>query len=162
MNKTRLKFIGSLALVLTTAGVLLAVGGQLNFLGNQRPQAVAVAKTTKTGDNQQPKYSFYDELRRRKIEIENGKNLAVSQQQKQADKPVGNYRYVVQVGAFVKEKDANKIKKKVEGLGYPARVVRGGTKYLAQAGPFVGKDKANSIEKRLKGQKLPTLIKRLK
>ncbi len=159
VNKTRLKFVGSLALVLSTAGVLLAVGGQLNFLGNKRPQ-VAATKMSAPKSTKQPKYSFYDELKRRKTEIENGKVRTVTETE--ATPSTKNYRYVVQVGAFANARDAGKVKKQVEDLGYPARVVKGGSKYLAQAGPFKGKKKAVAIEKNLQGKKFPTLIKRLK
>lgn len=166
MNRTRLKFIGSIALMLSTVGVLLAAGGQLNFLGNARPEVEATpVKTEKKTSINSPKYSFYDELKKRKTEVDNARrqnnSSSSNDNQQQSNHSDNNYRYVVQVGAFNAQADADKIKQKVEGLGYPARVVKGGSKYLAQAGPFVGKKKAYSVEKRLKNQKFPTLVKRL-
>ncbi len=165
VNKTRLKFVGSLALVLSTAGVLFAVGGQLNFLGNKRPH-ITVTKTSTPKSDKPPKYSFYNDLKRRKTEIENGQvrtvtGTASTSQQDETASSTKSYRYVVQVGAFSNDQDAGKVKRQVEGLGYPARVVKGGSKYLTQAGPFKGKKKAVTIEKHLKSKKFPTLIKRL-
>lgn len=161
-NKTRLKFVGSAVLLLSTLGVLMAVLGQLNFIGNARPEPVALKKQDKTNKNK-PKYSFYDELKKRKTEVDNHKPRAKEQTTRNNQtKNTNTYRYVVQVGAFSKEADANRTKQKLLDLGYPARVVKGRRKYLAQVGPLDGKSKAYQTEKQLKSKKYPTLVKRLK
>lgn len=165
MNKVRLKFVGSVALVLSTIGVLLAVGGQLNFLGNTRPDSVAISPK-KEEQKSKPKYSFYDELKKRKTEVDQAKKntnpSAAANNNTAQTEAEQQYRYVVQVGAFSKQSDATIIKKKVEKLGYSVRIVKGSRKFLVQTGPFVGKRKAFSIEKELKNKKFPTLVKRLK
>ncbi len=165
MSRVRLKFTGSIALVLSTIGILLATGGQLNFLGNTRPESAATLPKSQTEINK-PKYSFYDELKKRKIEVDNMKNKAGAQNtaapssDKKSDS--SNFSYVVQVGAFSKKADANVIKNKLEKLGYGARIVKGGRKLLVQTTPIKGKEKAFAIEKKLKKQNFPTLVKRLK
>lgn len=161
MNKTRLKFIGSSALVTSTLGVLLAVLGQLNFIGNARPEPVAVKMAT-TNTKKQPKYSFYDELKKRKTEVDSLRKTQPVLTQVTPGKSDDGFRYVVQVGAFRKETDANKVKIKLESLGLPARVIKGKHRFLAQAGPFDGKNKAFDIENKLKSQQFPTLVKQLR
>lgn len=159
-----LKFSGSLSLLLTITGILLAVGGQLEFLGNERKHAttVPIVKSV-TNNTDKPKYSFYDELKKRKTELEaNGKPIISVNTATVNEKPSDKYRYVVQVGAFSRQADANKVKKRVENLGYPARVVTNGRKFLAQAGPFEGKNNAQTVQNRLRSQKMDTLLKRLK
>ncbi len=161
---TIMKFTGSLALLLTVVGILLAIGGQLDFLGNERPQPAGKASAAGKPDEvngHKPKYSFYDELKKRKTELDNQRQQTVTQQNKAQQAQTEQYRYVVQVGAFRYEKDANIIKGKVSSLGYPVRIAKGSGKYLVQAGPFQGRAKADTAEKRLRGQKMDTLIKRL-
>lgn len=185
VNNKMIKISGSLALLLSVAGVLLAVGGQFNFLGNERLPTVKQQKVVQSENK--PKYNFYDELKRRKAETDAAninatvaRNLPQKNQdtttqanskeikgsaENTVNKTTDSYQYVVQVGAFSKAVDAEKVKKRVIELGYPGRVVRGtsgGRKFLAQAGPFQGKEKARSIQEVLKNQSMPTLIKRLK
>ncbi|MGY0399295.1 MAG: SPOR domain-containing protein [Ostreibacterium sp.] len=168
MNKTRVKFIGTIVLALSVAGVLLAVGGQLNFLGNEK--RLDYSKTIKTvrsaGSDTQPKYSFYNELKKRKVEIDNEEKLATSKiktlKSTSTQKATQNYQYVIQVGAFSQQSDANKIKSKVEKLGFPAKVIKSHQKYLTQVGPFKSKEATFSVEERLKKNKLPTLVRQLK
>lgn len=185
-NYRVVKISGSIALLLTLAGVLLAVGGQFNFLGNERTPMVSQQPVQQNGEK--PKYSFYDELKKRKTEIDGGagaqaaaartmqtvrtipvKNQSQNQTTDNSPASVTNttdtVRYVVQVGAFSKQADAEKVKQQVVALGYAGRVVKGttgGRKYLAQAGPLVGRDRANAAQRHLKNQGMPTLIKRLK
>lgn len=161
-----IKFSGSLALLLTIAGVLLALGGQLDFLGNERTQpAQPIAPKNNVGtDDKQPKYSFYDELKKRKGELDNQQTVTNNQpaKKKPETKTSNVYRYVVQVGAFRYEKDAKIVQRRVDNLGYPSRLAKGTRKFLVQAGPFDGMQNARQAEKRLRGQKMDTLIKRLK
>ncbi len=159
MNKVRLKFAGSLVLLLSTVGVLLAAGGQLNFLGNERPEEIDEIKVQSSGE--QAKYSFYDELKKRKIEIDNASQYNAKPQEKSKKNSNDKTRYVVQVGAFSYKKDADRIRLQVKTLGYPVQISKS-NKYLVQVGPFVGKTKTYQIEKQLKGQGLPTLVRRLK
>lgn len=159
------KFFAAIALVLTVAGILLAIGGQLDFLGNERrqvTQSVAVAPATKKTNK--PKYSFYDELKKRKTELEQSGKVVTSTHHVASSRPTNDKRqYVVQVGAFSKKNDANRMKTTIEKLGYPGRVVKSSSnKYLTQAGPFAGKVKAQSVEKRLRLQRMDTLLKRLR
>lgn len=162
MNKVRLKFVGSLALLLSTVGVLLAAGGQLNFLGNERPEHVKVAKEKDSGE--EVKYSFYDDLKKRKTEVDNTPQLkpktAAKLPQPKSDSS-DKTRYLIQVGAFSYKKDAEKIRQQVKDLGYAVQISKG-RKYLVQAGPFIGKGNTYSIESALKKQGLPTLVRRLK
>lgn len=164
MNKTRLKFAGTLALALSTTGLIFAALGQLNVLGNERP-ATAAPSTAQKNNDSRPKYTFYEDLKRRKTEVDaSGKVITQRVEptlstEKNTD---NNYRYVVQVGAFNRQTDADKVVKRVSNLGYPARVVQRGSKYLAQAGPFTGKQKSLSAQKVLKQKQFPTLLKRLK
>lgn len=166
MNRTRLKFIGSIALVLSTLGVLLAVGGQLNFLGNARPDATLVKKPTVVEKGKGPKYSFYDELKKRKVEVDQQSIATIREDD--SDKVAINAddndtdRYIVQIGAFISESDAKRTQVKAENLGYPIRIIKRGRHYLVQIGPFNGKKLAYTTEKKLKKQKFPTLVKRLK
>lgn len=157
-----MKFSGSVALLLTIVGILLAVGGQLDFLGTERAEP-AKPTTALVNNENKPKYSFYNELKQRKAELDTRRSsqkiVPTASQPTAAEE---NYRYVVQVGAFTYQKDADTVKRRVENLGYPARVVKGGRKLLVQAGPFIGKQNANDAEKRFRGQKMDTLIKRLK
>lgn len=178
-NHKVIKISGSIALLLTLIGVLLAVGGQFNFLGNERTPTVVQKPTQRSGEK--PKYSFYDELKKRKTEIDgSGAQAAASRTFQTAQKPskdknnanknnasdpMDTVQYVVQVGAFSKEADAKKVEQQVVSLGYPGRVVRGttgGRKFLAQVGPLTGRQKANAVQRHLKNQGMPTLIKRLK
>lgn len=154
------KFSGSIALLLTVAGVLLAVGGQLDFLGNERKQTVKAAPVTATiPDEKKPKYSFYEQLKKRATEVDQSAPIS---SQTTTDNSGDERNYVVQVGAYARQSDANKVKKKLENLGYPARVVKPNSRFLVQAGPIKGRKKAQSIEKRLRNQQMDTLIKRLK
>lgn len=163
-NYPLVKFCGSVVLLLTITGILMAIGGQLEFLGNERKQtAQAQSPTKKREDNtQKPKYSFYDELKKRKTELEQNRRINAAAGINSAESPSDNYQYVIQVGAFSKRADAKKVMKKVESLGYQARVVKPAKKYLTQAGPFQGKNNAQQVEKRLRNQKMDTLIRRLK
>lgn len=161
------KFTGSIALLLTVSGILLAVGGQLDFLGNERIQTVATAPVATTiPDSQKPKYSFYDQLKKRTTEVNQNTSLVPQQEVAANDSGTNDdsdsRNYVVQVGAYANSRDANKVKKKLESLGYPARVEKPNSKYLVQAGPFTGIKKARAIEKRLNNQQMETLVKRLK
>lgn len=163
---TVIKFSSSLALLLTVAGILLAIGGQLDFLGNERAQpATPVAqKHTTASSQQQPKYSFYDELKKRKSELDSQRQQTITSNTNKPSTPqqTEQYSYVVQVGAFSYKKDANTVKNKLEALGLPNRIVKGSRKYLVQAGPFQGKQRASDAEKQLRSKKLDTLIKHLK
>ncbi len=132
MNKTRLKFIGSAALIITTLGILLAILGQLDFIGSERSETVAVKNQKKSDDK--PKYSFYDELKKRKVEVDDKKGT------------VTNRSITVS-----KDKDE-----------YDQYVVQAGALSQVQVGPLSGKRLAISTEKSLKSKNYPTLIKRLK
>lgn len=172
------KIAGSLALLLTVTGLLLAIGGQFDFLGNKRPEAVAVQPVRDYNLATKAKYTFYDELKRRKTEIDGSNAQAAASRTLQVEKkPVlttadaeqaqvsDQVQYVVQVGAFSRQADAEKVKNKVVSMGYSGRVVRGvtgGRKFLAQAGPVMGWESAVATEQSLKAQGLPTLIKRVK
>lgn len=163
MNKTRVKFAGSLALALSVVGVLMAFGGQLNFLGNKRDTLQASPTNKTVTAPKKPKYTFYDELKKRKTEVDkNSPGASITPEEEAKALIEESYRYVVQVGAFSKKNDANTVKKRVESLGFSVRITKSGTKYLVQAGPFNGKKKSVAAERRLKKQKLPTLLKRLK
>lgn len=178
-NHKVIKISGSVALLLSLAGVLLAVGGQFNFLGNERTPTVMQKPTQRKGEK--PKYSFYDELKKRKTEIDgSGAQAAASRTLQAAQKRPLNQdkvnrkndanhtdkvQYVVQVGAFTYEADARKVEKQVVSLGYTGRVVRGttgGRKFLTQVGPLIGRQQADAAQRHLKNQGMPTLIKRLK
>ncbi len=163
MNKTRLKFIGSSALVISTLGVLLAILGQLDFIGNERAEPVAVAATKQKQSNEKkPKYSFYSELKKRKVEIGNQSTTVITTNNTNKQQDDDKNRYVVQAGAFPKLSDANKVEKQLKDLGYAVRIVKAGSMHLVQVGPLTGKTLAKNIEQQLKGKRFPTLIKRLK
>lgn len=168
MNKSshQVKFLGSVVLLLSVAGVLLAVGGQLNFIGQERPQTAKTAvQPASSGSGKQPKYSFYEDLKNRKTELdktEKQHSIAQKSLTENTSQDSGTTLYWVQIGAFSKEKDASKIKNQAEMLGFAARVAKGGSKYLAQAGPFSGKKAASIAQKQLRKAKFPTLIKRVK
>ncbi|WP_218110588.1 SPOR domain-containing protein [Ostreibacterium oceani] len=164
----RIKFLGMFTLVLTMAGVLLSIAGQLDFIGQSRVEMTQHNTNQRRTDDEPPKYSFYQALKARKVELEraqqaqeNTASETTPVNQTSESQSDDKYRYVVQVGAFNQQSDADKVKAQVERLGLPARVVKRGTKYLTQAGPFAGKQKAQTIEATLKSQKFPTLIKRL-
>ncbi len=165
MSKIQLKFIGSLVLLVSTAGVLLAIGGQLNFLGNKRPEQAPVVKAQDSGEK--AKYSFYDELKRRKTEVDRVPRIVGSETQvsgygsRSGDITNPRIRYMIQVGAFSYVKDANLIKARVRALGYPVQINKS-HKYLVQVGPFIGKEKTYRIEGLLKDKGFPTLVRRLK
>lgn len=179
-NYPFVKFSGSLSLLFTIVGVLFAIVGQLNFLGNERQSIEVVKKSVQPAgfveapiikESKKPKYSFYDELKKRKTELGIGDKgvsrafrhtASTSEGDSNEDNTnEGGTGYVVQVGAFKKSSDAQKIKKKVESLGYSVRIVPLRDKYLTQAGPFKGLRNAKKAERRLRGQRLDTLIKRL-
>lgn len=157
----RLKLSGSIALLLSVLGVLLAVGGQLDFIGQERPQTATAIITPKSADGLQPKYSFYEDLKKRKTELDDAAKQQIAAQAN-VNPTTEEYHYMVQIGAFSRQSDANKVKQQAESLGFAARVVKGGSKYLTQAGPFRGKKAAKAAEKTLQAAKLPTLIKRIK
>ncbi len=160
MKRNRLKFAGSLALGLSTAGVLLAAGGQLNFLGNERPTHTPVR--VKKVDTEKVKYTFYNDLKNRKARAdETARSQSSTSAKTNSQSAEKYYRYVVQVGAFSKAVDANRQKARAAQLGYPTRVVKA-SKYLVQVGPVTGKDKAYAVERQLKAKHFPTLVKRLK
>ncbi len=163
MNKIlKIKLIGSLVLGVTLFGILLAVGGQLNFLGQERNKDIEFDEKNYKTDNNKPKYTFYDELKQRKLEVQSEvseKFYANSEAVKKKNKENENKKYVIQVGAFKSDVDAYKVKKQVEKLGYEARVINSGSRFLTQAGPLKGRKKAKQIELRLKKQKFPTLLK---
>ena len=161
VNKIRLKFAGYLALVMTMMGLFLAAGGQLNFFGNARSGTV-VTTSEKKIDLNKPKYSFYDELKKRKIEIDNAKQEQFSASTKSKKQKGAQRHYVVQIGAFLKKMDANLAQKKAERFGYATRIIKAGSRFLLQTGPYVGKEKAFDIEKQLKVHGFDTLVKPLK
>lgn len=164
MNKpyNRLKLSGSVALLLSVIGVLLAVGGQLDFIGQERPQtATATVKPQSVPDVSQPKYSFYEDLKKRKTELNEAQKQQIAAQTN-TDPMAEVYRYMVQIGAFSRQTDADKIKQRAKAMGFSVKIVKGGSKYLVQTGPFRGKTAANTAEKTLQAAKFPTLIRRIK
>lgn len=163
MNKSysRLKFSGSIALLLSVIGVLLAAGGQLDFIGQERPQTATAIITPTSSGEQQPKYSFYEDLKKRKTALDDKAKQQIAAQVN-VNPMTEEYNYMVQIGAFSHQSDANKVRQQAESLGFAARVVKGGTKYLTQTGPFRGKKAATAAEKKLQAAKLPMLIRRVK
>ncbi len=161
MNKTRLKFVGSAALIISTLGILLAILGQLDFIGSERSETVAVTKQQKTDDNK-PKYSFYDELKKRKVEVDEKKGTVTNRSISTSKDKDEYYRYVVQAGALSQKADAERVKQTLVKLGYTVRIVQSGSKHLVQVGPLQGKRLAITTEKELKSKNYPTLIKRLR
>ncbi len=160
MNKTRLKFIGSAALIITTLGILLAILGQLDFIGSERSEAVAVKNLKKSDDK--PKYSFYDELKKRKVEVDDKKGTVTNRSITTSKDKGEYYQYVVQAGALSQKADAERVKQSLVKLGYTVRIVKSGRKHLVQVGPLQGKRLANSTQRDLRSKQYPTLIKRLK
>ncbi len=175
MKKTSLKFIGSAALIITTLGLLLSILGQLDFIGSERSETVAVKTQQKSDDK--PKYSFYNELKKRKVEVDEKKgtvtNRAMSvaptkkgeshnKSENNKDKSKNASQYVVQAGALSQKNDAERVKQSLIKLGYAVRIVKLGRKHLVQVGPLQGKKTAITVERELKSKNYPTLIKRLK
>lgn len=155
---TVIKFGGSIALALTVVGVLLSAGGQLDFLGSDEPQIVppVITHKEKKKDEETPKYSFYDELKKRKTELDNKYKSSSVKNVVGSD----NNKYVVQVGAFRIKADAEKVKGEIASLGYPVLLAKStSNKFLVQAGPFKGRNHAVQVEKKLIRQKFDTLIK---
>lgn len=171
---TVIKFAGSLALLLTVLGLLAAVFGQLGYGGGQSDtpldSSITHSQPVTASTADKPKYSFYEQLKKRERQQrldEAGVDTATTTVNNTDYSTVSAAqdvrRYVVQVGAYARENDANKIKTKLESLGYPARIELSSNKrYLVQAGPFQGKDKSLAIEKRLRQQKMDTLLKLVK
>ncbi len=180
------KFAGSLSLLFTMAGVLLAVGGQLNVIGSSRQPIQATRQPLQAArqslnagrqpaqamrnavkspripplvdEEEDPKYDFYDELQRRKTEL----GIGNPGYRRVSSTTAGSVNhYVVQVGAFRRQSDANKVAKRIRTLGFKARIIKGKRKFLTQAGPFSGMSEAKRAERRLRTQRLDTLIKRL-
>ncbi len=151
-------------------GILFAVVGQMNFLGNERKPIESVKQAVQPAgfveapiikETKKPKYSFYNELKKRKTELGIGGQGASQAFRHTASTSAGGHSYVVQVGAFNKPGDARRMRQKVESLGYSVRIIPIRNKYLTQAGPFQGLRNAKTAERRLRGQRLDTLIKRL-
>lgn len=161
MNKTRLKFVGSAALIISTLGILLAILGQLDFIGSERSETMAVQKQQKI-DSTKPKYSFYNELKKRKVEVDDKKGTVTNRSITTSKDKDEYYQYVVQAGALSQKADAERVKQSLVKLGYTVRIVKSGRKHLVQVGPLSGKRAAITTERDLKSKSYPTLIKRLK
>ncbi len=159
MNKTHLKFSGYLLLSLTTLGVLLAVLGQLDFIGTDRPEKVVIHTQSENSDKNDIKYSFYEDLKNRKVEIDSEKTITDN---KITSADTEKLHYVVQTGAFSDRVDASNVKTSLEKLGYKVRIEKVGQKHLVQVGPLKGKKLAEQIETKLKSKNYPTLIKQLR
>ncbi len=159
-----IKVLGSVALITSLLGIFIAISGNLNLFGQQRTPIKPLIKTEKDGggnNGNKPKYSFYNELKQRKTELDSNAN-ANSQPAAQNNQrtPANDSRlYVVQVGAYSQKSDAEKTASKVSKLGYKSRVVKPRGMDLVQAGPFKGRALADSQEKKLKAASFPTLIK---
>ncbi len=154
------KFVGSAALIISTLGILLAILGQLDFIGSERSETMAVKKQQKA--NTKPKYSFYDELKKRKVEVDEKKGTVTNRSITTSKDKDEYYRYVVQAGALSQKADAERVKQSLTKLGYTVRIVQSGSKHLVQVGPLQGKNLAITTERELKSKNYPTLIKRLK
>lgn len=67
--------------------------------------------------------------------------------------------WAVQVGAFAQEANAQQLRERLRGAGYPAFVERRGDSYAVRVGPFVRRTEAEAQRQRLKsGQKLDGLV----
>ncbi len=110
---TVIKFGGSIALALTVVGVLLSAGGQLDFLGSDEPQIVppVITHKEKKKDEETPKYSFYDELKKRKTELDN-KYKSSSVKPVLLAKSTSN-KFLVQAGPFKGRNHAVQVEKKL-------------------------------------------------
>lgn len=76
-----------------------------------------------------------------------------------ADAPARAGAWAVQVGAFAQEANAQQLRERLRGAGYPAFVERRGDSYAVRVGPFVRRTEAEAQRQRLKsGQKLDGLV----
>ena len=80
------------------------------------------------------------------------KSAAIPEQLKPAKKPEvhkatsGGGRYTLQIAAFVRESDANRLKKKLDSASIDARVVRGKKLFLVRAGSSSNKGILESLK----------------
>lgn len=180
------KIPGFFALVITLAGVVFALAGQLDFLSTKRIAGTSALEKTTTTVRKTAAYDFYDDTTARKEKLarkQQSQNTPVAEAQPielastaktdsavqnasfnvKADKPLNTDEkmYVVQVGAFNREADAKNMQNKLIALKLPSRVVNQNNKFLTQAGPFKGKTDAQNTQQALKNKQFDTLIKRI-
>lgn len=159
------KILGSIALATSLLGIFVAVGGNLNLFNQNRTpiKPLASEKKNNSDNSNQPKYSFYDELKQRKTELE--QTQQATEEGGQASKQVSSDNnedsrlYLIQVGAFRDKSDAETVENKLKKLGYKTQIRKPNSMFLVQTGPYKGKNLAKSTEQKLTKQKFPTLIK---
>ncbi len=152
------KILGSILLAVTVVAVLVAVGGQFNFIGQKRLDIKTGSQVSNEAANsEKPKYNFYNELSTRKSQL-------TAQQRRDSLKNIENSKktYLIKVGAFKNKVQANKRKDKIIKLGYKSTVKKQGKYYSVRLIKVKGLRKAHKIQAELKKHKVKSYLEVVK
>lgn len=107
---------------------------------------------------QQAKYSFYDELKKRNNEVQ-AEVEAKTKALDNANTVKGTY-YRVQVGAFKEAEQAERLRARLILRDYPVTILRSDNFHLVQVGPYQNREEAQKIEESLKQSGFKVLLKK--
>ncbi|WP_172460843.1 SPOR domain-containing protein [Suttonella ornithocola] len=132
------------------------------FKTHHDPSQTSVANNKKTNTSQkqtnsivtsqsqapsQPKYRFYDELKKRNAEVQ--KELQQKMQEESKTSNIKGRNYRIQIGAFSEKESADRIRARMILRDYPVEIINNGKLYLVQIGPYVDRAEAVKVQKRI-------------
>ena len=99
----------------------------------------------------EPRYRFYRELGRKQVVIPEEQ----LDRREQAERVDPTARYLLQVGSFSREQDADRLQAQLALLGIESRITRvrlaaGKLRYRVQAGPYLGRSELDAARRQLK------------
>lgn len=94
----------------------------------------------------EPKYTFYNELKKRSDEVQ----AELKEKIEKADKAsIKGEHYRIQIGAFSDKDTADRLRAKMILRDYPVQMIKDGPLYLVQLGPYAEREQAMEVQKRL-------------
>lgn len=130
--------------------------GSHNATAGQRPStAIAPAKRDPSSVAVKPKYDFYNDLakRRDEVQVELDKKIKAVQNVK-----VNGKNYRIQIGAFQDKASADRLRARMILRDYPVQIVNNGSLYLVQVGPYIKREEAEAIQKRIQREGIKDVV----
>ena len=126
------------------------------------PQAAPRKAETPKVPPYRPRYRFYDELGRKQVVVP--EEQLDRRNDPQLTDPTA--RYLVQIGAFTRAADADRLQAELALLGIETRITKanlggGKVRYRVQAGPYLGRSRLDAARARLKKNGYHDLLVRI-
>lgn len=119
-----------------------------------KAQVLADSSAPRAADK--PKYTFYDELKKRHEEVDAEVRRRVEESEKST---VTGRNFRIQVGAFKEVDAAEQLRAKMILRDYPVTMIRNGSVYLVQIGPYAQREEALEVQKKIEREGMKTLLK---